>query len=166
MRNDETGGDLDRAGSAEHVEQDQLALACGHSNIDPIEPAERTIGDRHWRARRKDAARWRRRMTARQAEDAVRIASLDERGNLGIRTPGGRGSDFHDTEHAEATFEGAPAVDDLDEKIAWEKGDGAPSRADPLSDLWGEDLEAGERDALGRKPIVISNGARDRPISH
>jgi hypothetical protein len=72
-------------------------------------------------------------MTARQADNAVRIASLDERGNLGVRASGWIGANLHDRQHAGATFEGAPAVDDSDEKKAWEKGDGAPSRADPLS---------------------------------
>ena len=41
----QAGGDLDRAGSAQHVEQNQFALARGHPGIDAVEAGERAAGD-------------------------------------------------------------------------------------------------------------------------
>jgi hypothetical protein len=44
-RHDQAGGDLDRAGSAEDVDQDQLAVTRTQSGVDRLEASKRPAGD-------------------------------------------------------------------------------------------------------------------------
>ena len=98
-------------------------------------------------------------MTARQADDAVRIASLDQRGDLGVRAPGRFGTDLDHAQYAETALQKPPAVDDANEKIAGKEREGAPLGADLLWEALGrENLETRQRDAFDGKSVVIADG--------
>ena len=57
MRGEQTRGDLDRTGSAEDLQENQLPVWRSLAGIDSIEAAEWAAGDRHVSARRKGPAR-------------------------------------------------------------------------------------------------------------
>ena len=57
MRRQEAGGDLDRTGRAEEVQEYYLALLRRLAAVNALEAAEGPMGDRHHRARGEDPRR-------------------------------------------------------------------------------------------------------------
>jgi hypothetical protein len=145
VRGQEAGRYLDPARAAGHVEQNDLTLRRRHALVNPTQAAERATIDSHLSALLEDLPR-RRQRAGRQAKNAVAITSLEERGDLLIRTMRGHLAEFDQVENAGGALDRPPPIDDANKKITRKEPAGLPLPADPRPDLRNEDLIAAQDD--------------------